>query len=125
MASKMIGIPKNATIKALRAAITDASGGKKKFTDAEFVGTWDAMASGRADLAIGATGDAPSGAAYTARPLGQVEMVLVAAPWHPLAKAPGPVTEAMLLEHRAVSIADSSRLLPPRTAGLSSTAATG
>lgn len=81
-------------------------------------GTWDAMASGRADLAIGATGDAPAGAAYTARPLGQVEMVLVAAPWHPLAKAPGPVTESMLLEHRAVSIADSSRLLPPRTSGL-------
>jgi len=45
-------------------------------------------------------------------------MVLVAAPFHPLAKEPAPVTEAMLLRHRAVSIADSSRLLPPRTAGL-------
>jgi len=38
MASKMIGIPKNATIKALRAAITDASGGKKKFTDPKVEG---------------------------------------------------------------------------------------
>lgn len=94
------------------------TGTRLRFLHEVLGGTWDAMASGRADLAIGATGDAPSGAAYTARPLGHVEMVLVAAPWHPLAKAPGPVTEAMLLEHRAVSIADSSRLLPPRTAGL-------
>ena len=45
-------------------------------------------------------------------------MVLVAAPFHPLAKASAPVTEATLLEQRAVSIADSSRLLPPRTSGL-------
>lgn len=94
------------------------TGTRLRFLHEVLGGTWDAMASGRADLAIGATGDAPAGAAYTARPLGHVEMVLVAAPWHPLAKAPGPVTEAMLLEHRAVSIADSSRLLPPRTAGL-------
>ncbi|MCM2329428.1 MAG: LysR family transcriptional regulator [Lysobacter sp.] len=81
-------------------------------------GTWDALASGRADLAIGASGDMPAGGAYTARPFGRVEMVLVAAPFHPLAKGPFPITEAMLLETRAVSIADSSRLLPPRTTGL-------
>lgn len=81
-------------------------------------GTWDALASGRADVAIGASGDMPSGTAYTAQQFGRVEMVLVAAPFHALAKEPGPVTAAMLLQHRAVSIADSSRLLPPRTAGL-------
>lgn len=81
-------------------------------------GTWDALASGRADLAIGASGDAPSGGAYTARPLGGIEMVLVAAPFHPLAREKGPVTEAMLVRQRAVVIADTSRLLPPRTVGL-------
>ena len=81
-------------------------------------GTWDAMSSGRADLAIDTSGIIPTGGAYTARPLGRFDMLLVAAPFHPLAKARPPVTEAMLLEHRAVSIADSSRLLPPRTAGL-------
>lgn len=81
-------------------------------------GTWDALASGRADLAIGASGDAPAGGAYTVRPLGTIEMVLVAAPFHPLAREPGPVTEAMLLRHRAVAIADTSRQLPPRTVGL-------
>ncbi len=81
-------------------------------------GTWDALASGRADLAIGASGDSPAGTAWTARPLGRVELALVAAPFHALAKEPGPITEAQLVRHRAISIADSSRLLPPRTVGL-------
>ena len=81
-------------------------------------GTWDAMSSGRADLAIDTSGIIPTGGAYTARTLGRFDMLLVAAPFHPLAKAKAPITEAMLLENRAVSIADSSRLLPPRTAGL-------
>lgn len=94
------------------------SGTRLRFLHEVLGGTWDALASGRADLAIGASGDAPAGAAYTARPLGRVEMVLVSAPFHPLAKAAGPITESMLLAHRAVSIADTSRFLPPRTLGL-------
>jgi DNA-binding transcriptional LysR family regulator len=94
------------------------TGTRLRFLHEVLGGTWDALASGRADLAIGASGDAPAGAAYTGRPIGRLEMRLVAAPFHPLAKGPAPVTEAMLLEHRAVSVADSSRLLPPRTVGL-------
>ncbi len=94
------------------------SGTRLRFLHEVLGGTWDALASGRADLAIGASGDAPAGAAYTAKPIGRVEMALVAAPFHPLAKVAGPVTEAELVRHRAVSIADSSRLLPPRTVGL-------
>ncbi|MBK6982787.1 MAG: LysR family transcriptional regulator [Betaproteobacteria bacterium] len=94
------------------------SGTRLRFLHEVLGGTWDALASGRADLAIGASGDAPAGGAYAAMPIGRLEMVLVAAPFHPLAKAPPPVTEAMLLRHRAVSVAASSRLLPPRTVGL-------
>ena len=94
------------------------TGTRLRFLHEVLGGTWDALASGRADFAIGASGDAPAGAAFTSRPLGKVEMVLVAAPFHPLAREPAPVTEAMLLRQRAVSIADSSRLLPPRTLGL-------
>ena len=81
-------------------------------------GTWDALASGRADLAVGAVGDAPSGQSYASVPLGRVEMVLVAAPFHPIVAQKGPLTQAMIERHRAVSIADTSRLLPPRTVGL-------
>lgn len=94
------------------------SGTRLRFLHEVLGGTWDALASGRADLAIGASGDAPAGAAYAARPIGRVKMSLVAAPFHPLAREPEPVTEAALARHRAVSIADSSRLLPPRTVGL-------
>jgi len=81
-------------------------------------GTWDALASGRADLAIGAPGDAPSGRNYSARPLGRVQMVFVAAPFHPICSEPQPLTDETILRHRAVSVADSSRLLPARTVGL-------
>lgn len=81
-------------------------------------GTWDALASGRADLAIGATGDGPPGTGFTTRPLGRLEFALVAAPFHAAARAKGPLSASAIQEHRAISIADSSRLLPPRTVGL-------
>lgn len=81
-------------------------------------GTWDALASGRADLAIGASGEAPSGRNYATRPLGRVDMLLVAAPFHPIVKEPSPLTDATIRKYRAVSIADTSRLLAPRTVGL-------
>ena len=81
-------------------------------------GTWDAIASARADLAIGAAGDAPSGRSFATRHIGRVEMVFVAAPFHPICRQPQPLTSATILEHRGVSVADSSRLLAPRTVGL-------
>jgi DNA-binding transcriptional LysR family regulator len=94
------------------------TGTRLRFLHEVLGGTWDALASGRADIAIGASGDAPSGASFTARPIGRVERVLVAAPFHPLTREPKPISQATLLRHRAVSAADSSRLLPPRTVGL-------
>lgn len=81
-------------------------------------GTWDALASGRADLLIGATGAAPPGRSYAIRPLGTCDMVFVAAPFHAIVNEPRPLTDAAIQRHRAVSVADSSRLLPPRTVGL-------
>jgi DNA-binding transcriptional LysR family regulator len=81
-------------------------------------GTWDALASARADLAIGAGGDPPSGRNFATQPLGRVRMVLVAAPFHPICAEPQPLTEARVQRHRAVSIADTSRVLPPRTVGM-------
>ena len=81
-------------------------------------GTWDALASGRADLAIGASGEPPAGRSYATRLLGRVEMVFAAAPFHPIIDEPRPLDDAAVRRHRAVSVADSSRLLPPRTVGL-------
>jgi DNA-binding transcriptional LysR family regulator len=81
-------------------------------------GTWDAIASGRADLAIGSAGDPPSGRTYATRVLGRVKMVFAAAPFHEICKSPQPLDDATIRRHRSVSVADSSRLLPPRTVGL-------
>lgn len=96
----------------------ESSGTRVRITTEVLGGTWDALASGRADLAVGASGDAPSGRNFATQPLGRVRMVLVAAPFHPLAGERQPVTEARVQRHRAVSVADTSRQLPPRTVGM-------
>jgi len=85
-------------------------------------GSWDALVSGRADLVIGASYDAPEagrlGAGFRTLPLGQVEMVFAVAPMHPLAGVPSPVPLAQLRRYRQIVAGDTSRLLTARTAGL-------
>jgi DNA-binding transcriptional LysR family regulator len=94
------------------------SGTRLRFSHEVLAGTWDALASGRAELAVGATGDPPPGGGFATRPLGRVEMRFVAAPFHPICNEPQPLADSAIQRHRAVSIADTSRLLPPRTVGL-------
>lgn len=81
-------------------------------------GAWDALATRRADLVIGAPAEGPSGGGYSTRPLGSVEWLFAVAPSHPLARAPEPIPPEEILKHRSVAAADSSRNLPPRTSGL-------
>jgi DNA-binding transcriptional LysR family regulator len=81
-------------------------------------GTWDALASGRADLAIGASGDPPAGSGFATHRLGVVDMDFVAAPFHPICDEPQPLAAEAIQRHRAVSVADTTRTLPPRTVGL-------
>ena len=81
-------------------------------------GGWDALASERADLVIGASGDAPSGGGFATLPLGRIQFVFVAAPSHPINQEPQPLTGSTISRYRAVSVADSARNLMPRTVGL-------
>ncbi len=81
-------------------------------------GAWDALATGRADLVIGASGEGPPGGGYTVRALGEMEFVFVVPPGHPLANATVPLTNEEISQHRAIASADSSRNLPPRTSYL-------
>ena len=85
-------------------------------------GGWDALASGRADLAIGAPGDAPMAmfapGAFGVRELGHVPFVFCVAPHHPLASAVAPLAAGDVLRHRAVVLGDTARVLPLGTAGL-------
>lgn len=85
-------------------------------------GTWDALVTGRADLAIGAPGQGPSaqrlGASCRTEKLADVEFVFAIAPAHPLAALPEPLPLAELRRHRQVIVGDTSRRLAPRTSGL-------
>ncbi len=102
----------------LREYYAERHGTRLRLRTEVYGGAWDALASGRADLVLGAPGESPAGGGYATRPLGHVRWIYTVAPDHPLAGAAEPIPAAELLKHRAVSAADSSRNLPPRTSGL-------
>ncbi|MDO9281323.1 MAG: LysR family transcriptional regulator [Methylotenera sp.] len=83
-----------------------------------FGGSWDALLSGRADISIGAPGEAPSGGGYSTKLLGHLDFVFAVACNHPLATFAEPLDNQDIIQHRAVAAADSSRNLPPRTSGI-------
>jgi DNA-binding transcriptional LysR family regulator len=93
-------------------------GTRVKLTREVFGGSWDALISGRADISIGAPGEAPPGGGIATHPLGHVEFVFAVAPKHPLAAMPEPLSQADIVQYLAVAAADSSRNLPPRTSGI-------
>jgi DNA-binding transcriptional LysR family regulator len=85
-------------------------------------GSWDALSSGRAELAIGAPAESLPPLARDARlqirTLGEVGFVFCVAPHHPLAAHPEPIPATEVLRHRIVAVADTARALPARTVGL-------
>lgn len=81
-------------------------------------GCWDALAHGRADLALGVSGSGPATGGYSTRLMGTLPFAFAVAPGHPLAKLPEPLQPTDIVKHRAVVVADSSRNLPPRSSGL-------
>jgi DNA-binding transcriptional LysR family regulator len=83
-----------------------------------FGGSWDALQSGRADISIGAPGDAPPSGGYASQLLGQLEFVFAVASHHPLAQFAEPLSSNDIIQFRAVAAADSSRNLTPRTSGI-------
>jgi DNA-binding transcriptional LysR family regulator len=87
-------------------------------------GCWDALLGGRADLAIGAPGDMPSGGGLHAEALGSVEFVFAISPHHPLASQPEPIASNEIRQHRAIVLADTTRALTARSSGLLSGQAT-
>src|SRR5206468_2292893 len=60
----------------------------------------------------------PSGYGLASRELGTTQFVFACAPDHPLAKTRQPLSAEKIAEYRAVVVADSSRTLPARSAGL-------
>jgi DNA-binding transcriptional LysR family regulator len=91
-----------------------------RFTHEVLGGSWDALASGRCDLAIGVTSASPAAphGGYRTRRLGEAQFVFAVAPSHPLAAAAAPLSAAQLRAQRQIVVGDTSRQLAPRTAGL-------
>ena len=81
-------------------------------------GTWEALLRGQADLAIGIGRESPPPSGVSVEPLGELDFVYAVAPHHPLAAMQTPLTEADLLRHRAVAVADSAQRLAPLTVNL-------
>ena len=80
-----------------------------KLRDGIMSGTREALTSGRADLAVGVSNIASDVAGLQQAPLGDLLFIYVVAPHHPLASMPEPITDAVMLRHRAVAVADSAQ----------------
>lgn len=94
------------------------SGTRIKLLTEVYGGIWDALITNRADLAIGAPSEGPSGGGYHLKPLNQIEWIFVISANHPLATQEEPLTEDSISQYRVIAVADTSRNLPPRTAGI-------
>lgn len=108
----------DAIFKLLNDFYSQGFGTRVKIMREVFGGSWDALMSGRADISIGAPGEAPPGGGFSTKLLGQLEFVFAVAPQHPLAGFAEPLRNEAIIQYRAVAAADSSRNLPPRTSGI-------
>jgi DNA-binding transcriptional LysR family regulator len=81
-------------------------------------GTWEDLVTGQADLAIGVSAQHLNPGGIELRPFGQLPFVFCVAPHHPLAHAAEPLTDAQLVHHRAVAVADTAQRLAPMTVNL-------
>ena len=103
---------------AVRPAGADSGPGTRLRLRTEVLaGTWEALVSGQADLALGVPLEM-SAPGIEVKPLGDMEFVFAMAPHHPLAALPEPLPDEEILRHRAVAVADSAQRLSPLTVNL-------
>jgi DNA-binding transcriptional LysR family regulator len=81
-------------------------------------GTWETLATGQADLAIGSAVDTTTGNGFQCEPLGVLDLAFAVATHHPLAPAEEPLAPEQIAAHRVVAIADSARNFAPTTVGV-------
>ncbi|WP_418315917.1 LysR substrate-binding domain-containing protein [Piscinibacter sakaiensis] len=106
------------------AAAADGPGGpptRLRLRTEVLTGTWEALVTGQADLAIGVSrrpGSDQAHSGFQLRPLGELEFVFAVAPHHPLAAATEPISDAQLIRHRAVAVADSAQRMAPASVNM-------
>lgn len=81
-------------------------------------GTWEALASGHADLALGVGGARSDNPDIRVEPLGEMAFCFVVAPQHPLAGLPEPLPATELMRHRVIAVADTTRNPEGLTVGI-------
>jgi DNA-binding transcriptional LysR family regulator len=99
-------------------ATTGGPGTRLRLRTEVLAGTWEALVSGQADLAIGVGVDRTMPPGIQMQPLGSISFVFAIAPHHPLAHAEGVLSDADLIHHRAVAVADSAQRMAPLTVNL-------
>lgn len=88
-----------------------------RLSQENFGGTWDTLNTGESDLIIGAS-DEPFSHEIATHPIGQAEFIFAIAKDHPLNLAPQPLSQASIKQYPSIVAMDSSRHMPPRSAGL-------
>jgi DNA-binding transcriptional LysR family regulator len=114
------GIIDPTTLMELCSAFLDLSPPTRlRIRDEVLSGTLQALTTGQADLALGVVTDTTTPASGLQQaPLGQLAFVFAVAPHHPLARAPQPLSDEVIRQHRAVAVADSVQQGRGMTVGL-------
>lgn len=89
-----------------------------RLCDEVLTGTLEALTSGKTDLAIGVAHEPGTTPDIHSQVLGEVLFVYAVAPHHPLAGAKEPISDDVLLKHRAIAVADSVQSGAAATFGL-------
>ena len=88
-----------------------------QLTEEVMAGGWEAIQTGRADIAVGLSGDFAKGQ-FSVLPLGEVEFVFAVAPHHELAALNRTVSREDVQQYTAIIVADSAIDAPKRSSGL-------
>lgn len=111
-----------ANIEALLPLVADFdalnSGVRLRFAHEVLGGTWEALLDQRADLVVAATNEPPAMAHLQWFELTQLAWVFAVSPRHPLARETQPLSAEAIRAHRAVVVADTSRLGLARNYGV-------
>ena len=89
-----------------------------RLRDEVMAGTWEALVTGQADLAIGVTLPGAAFEDIQTAVLGTLRMVMAVAPHHPLAREAAPLCSDTIARHRIVAIADTAKRHDPITVGV-------
>lgn len=89
-----------------------------RIREAILSGSLNELAAGRADLALGSMLEPGTVPNLRAKPLGEVRFVYAVAPTHPLARKAEPLSDAELVHHRCIVVADCAREGAPQSFGL-------